>query len=383
MTAAAVVSGAGLLEVNENMTFAGQSLAHLAIQGGTVTGPFTPTGDLTLSGGTLDGASTTTIAASSIVNINSGISLRHGKKLINNGTVRWSAGTICLGEAAGVTNNTANFTLTGDGSSMVDCAGGAATTFTNNQSGWVTAAVPTGIAINVPFTNNGKLKIDLGNVTVNGNYAPAVNSTLQVKVAGNEPGFQFGHLHVSGTMTIAGNLMLTADPGFSPDLNDTFAIADAGGASPGSFQSTSQSPLSTPNGMGYGVTYPAKTVLLTASLAADLSVSVSAPSSATVGTNITYTDFVLNSGPNPTSVTLTHTIPSGLTFVSASAGCTSTTTLVTCTVGTMNANTSKNVLVVLHSTFVDGYDVTAKVVGAGTLDVTPSGAVSTKHVNVT
>ena len=135
--------------------------------------------------------------------------------------------------------------------------------------------------------------------------------------------------------------------------------------------------------MGYAITYPTKTVLATAKLAADLSVSITAPSSVSVGSDISYSDFVFNSGPNATSVTLTHTIAPNMTFVSAAAGCTNTATLVTCALGTVNANTSKTVVITLHPKFVDGYDTTAKVTGSGTVDVTPTGATATKHVNVT
>ena len=172
------------------------------------------------------------------------------------------------------------------------------------MSGWLRVGAPLGITINTPFTNNGNLVIDTGTVTINGNYAPSATSALTVTIGGNEPGLQFGQLHVTGNLTIAGYLQMFGDPGFSPDLNDKFVLAYADGTKSGTFQSTSQNPLSTPNGMSYGITYPGKTATVTAKPGANLQVSITAPSSISVGQDITYTDVVSNSGPNPAQVTL-------------------------------------------------------------------------------
>src|SRR5207245_38377 len=72
--------------------------------------------------------------------------------------------------------------------------------------------------------------------------------------------------------------------------------------------------------------------------AADLSVSKSAPATANAGTDITYTITVTNHGPSTSSGgTVSDSLPAGTTFVSASAGCAGTTTVV-CTFGALAAS---------------------------------------------
>src|SRR5262249_10042378 len=72
-------------------------------------------------------------------------------------------------------------------------------------------------------------------------------------------------------------------------------------------------------------------------LTSDLSVTVNAaPSSAVTGTPISYTVSASNGGPaDATGVVLTHTVPAGLTFVSASSGCSFSAGLRTCAVGSL------------------------------------------------
>jgi uncharacterized repeat protein (TIGR01451 family)/CSLREA domain-containing protein len=65
----------------------------------------------------------------------------------------------------------------------------------------------------------------------------------------------------------------------------------------------------------------------------DISISKSAPATAVAGNNFTYTLTVSNSGSAPVSgidVSATDTLPAGVTFVSASAGCNESGGTVTC-----------------------------------------------------
>jgi conserved repeat domain len=56
----------------------------------------------------------------------------------------------------------------------------------------------------------------------------------------------------------------------------------------------------------------------------------------TLGSTLTYTLTVHNNGPaTATGVTVTDNLPSSVTFVSASAGCTNVANVVTCTIGTL------------------------------------------------
>src|SRR5439155_1705130 len=68
-------------------------------------------------------------------------------------------------------------------------------------------------------------------------------------------------------------------------------------------------------------------------LSTDLSVAKTGPASTTTGGPLTYTVTANNNGPDPaTGVTVSDTLPTGVTFVSASAGCTNNPGTVTCSV---------------------------------------------------
>lgn len=86
---------------------------------------------------------------------------------------------------------------------------------------------------------------------------------------------------------------------------------------------------------------------------ADLSVTKSDdPDPVMSGNDLTYTITVTNGGPNDaTNVTLTDTLPSGVAFVSASPGCSfSAPDTVICSLGTLFANSSLDVTIVVRPT---------------------------------
>jgi uncharacterized repeat protein (TIGR01451 family) len=71
-----------------------------------------------------------------------------------------------------------------------------------------------------------------------------------------------------------------------------------------------------------------------------------APSSARVGETITYTFSISNTGPDATlGVVLSNTLPAGVTFVSASAGCSQASGLVTCSLGLLASGSSLTVVI--------------------------------------
>jgi uncharacterized repeat protein (TIGR01451 family) len=76
---------------------------------------------------------------------------------------------------------------------------------------------------------------------------------------------------------------------------------------------------------------------------ADLAIVKSAsPDTITPGENVTYTLEVTNHGPDPAvAVRVSDPLPSGLTFVSASPGCSAAAADVTCAVGTLAAGASQ------------------------------------------
>jgi|GEM_PF-759971 len=86
---------------------------------------------------------------------------------------------------------------------------------------------------------------------------------------------------------------------------------------------------------------------------ADLSVTKSDnPDPVMAGSDLTYTITVTNNGPNTaTTVTLTDTLPTGVTFISASPGCIfSAPNTVICALGTLDANDSVVVTITVRPT---------------------------------
>jgi uncharacterized repeat protein (TIGR01451 family) len=85
---------------------------------------------------------------------------------------------------------------------------------------------------------------------------------------------------------------------------------------------------------------------------ADLAVSkTDSPDPVGAGSNLTYTVTVTNIGPNTaTSVMLADTLPTSVTFVSASSGCSELEGVVTCDLGTLNSHTKTNVTIVVTTT---------------------------------
>src|SRR5262249_50588048 len=78
------------------------------------------------------------------------------------------------------------------------------------------------------------------------------------------------------------------------------------------------------------------TATTTVTASADLSITKSAPASVTTGQQFTYTLSVHNGGPSDaTGVSVTDTLPTAVTFGSASTGCTNASGTVTCTVGSL------------------------------------------------
>jgi len=90
------------------------------------------------------------------------------------------------------------------------------------------------------------------------------------------------------------------------------------------------------------------TATTTVNSQADLSISKSdSPDPVFAGNQLTYTVTVSNSGPGGAAgVTVTDTLPSGLTYVSDSAGCSLAASTLTCSLSTIAAGASKSVTIV-------------------------------------
>lgn len=102
---------------------------------------------------------------------------------------------------------------------------------------------------------------------------------------------------------------------------------------------------------------------------------------ALIGSNVTYTIVVTNNGPGTAlNVEVIDDLPAGTTLVSASAGCTGTTT-VTCTVGTMAPDTSATIELVVTMPSTPGPVTNVARVETTSDDVTPANDASTAVVN--
>ena len=87
-----------------------------------------------------------------------------------------------------------------------------------------------------------------------------------------------------------------------------------------------------------GVSSTASTTVVTS---ADLELVKRGPATAQPGATVVYTLTLRNLGPSTAAdVVLTDTLPAGLTFAAASAGCVNTSGTVVCTVGSLAADTT-------------------------------------------
>jgi uncharacterized repeat protein (TIGR01451 family) len=118
---------------------------------------------------------------------------------------------------------------------------------------------------------------------------------------------------------------------------------------------------------------------------ADLSiVKAASPNPATVGDNLTYTITATNNGPDAaTGVTVSDTLPSGVSFVSAtpSQGSCNGTSIVTCNLGSLSNGASGMVTIVVTPTQAGGVSNTATVTGNET-DSNPTNNSATQVTTV-
>ena len=104
----------------------------------------------------------------------------------------------------------------------------------------------------------------------------------------------------------------------------------------------------------------------------DLALSGAAPSSVTVGNNVTDTLTVTNNGTAAgTGVTLTDTLPSGVTFVSATGGVTPVDGVLTFALGSLAAGAGTTVTIVVKPTAA-GTLTNRATVSMNQLDPTPA-----------
>src|SRR5262249_27358695 len=140
-------------------------------------------------------------------------------------------------------------------------------------------------------------------------------STFNVELNGTGAG-QFDQLSVIGSVTL-GNAALSVSVGFSPSAGGVFTIINNDSNHPviGTFAGFRQGAVLTAGGRNFLISYiggDGNDVTLT-DVEADLSISKSAPATATAGTTFPYTVTVTNNGPDTAqNVTLNDPLPAGI-----------------------------------------------------------------------
>ncbi len=82
---------------------------------------------------------------------------------------------------------------------------------------------------------------------------------------------------------------------------------------------------------------------------ADLGLTKTAPAEVTVGDNLTYTLTVTNAGPVEATATVVDDLPDGVTFVSASSGCSEADGTVTCDLDALDSGGSATVTITVRA----------------------------------
>jgi virginiamycin B lyase len=195
------------------------------------------------------------------------------------------------------------------------------------------AAGPDG---NLWFTENAADKI--------GEINPTTHAVAEFSLPASSGGDPFGI-----TAGPDGNLWFTDGP-FIGEINPTTdAIAETQVAS-----AFGEGSLTTgPDGNIWFVEQPNSFVgqaVLTAT-APDLALAGTAPKAVTLGSNLTYSLTVTNNGTaGATGVTIADTLPSGITFVSASGGITPVNGVLTFAIGSLAAGADTSVSIVVTPT---------------------------------
>jgi uncharacterized repeat protein (TIGR01451 family) len=94
----------------------------------------------------------------------------------------------------------------------------------------------------------------------------------------------------------------------------------------------------------------------------ELLLNADSPDPVSVGQQLNYTITVRNNGPSiAPGVTLTDTLPAGVTFVSASSGCSNAAGTVTCNLGAIGVNATSQVTILVTPTAAGSLSNTATV----------------------
>jgi autotransporter-associated beta strand protein len=189
--------------------------ASLAVKSDTNLG----TGPLGFEGGTLEA-----LTAGGGITSSKAVTLGVGYFLSANGTFLADAGTTST--LNGVISGTGS--LTKDGPGTLTLTG--KNTFTGGtvlSAGALTVNGPQALGLGNVMLNGGILNADPQPINVKGNYTQNAGATLQLQVAGANPG-QYDTLNVGGNAALGGTLQLIS-LGFKPVAGNILTLVTTGG----------------------------------------------------------------------------------------------------------------------------------------------------------
>lgn len=249
---------------------------------------------------------------------------------------------------------------------------------TNNTSVFETAVTPAPVDVSIVKTGDTQATIgsDVTYTLTVANAGPG--PALDVTVTDALPA---GTTLVSASPACTGTTTITCTIGTlaaNASTNLTLVVTMPSTPGPVSNTATVDTTSNDTNAVNDTSTFVTTVVLLPA----DLSITKSADRDfALVGSNVTYTIVVSNAGPGEaTDVVVTDTLPAGTTLVSASPGCTGTTT-VTCTLGTLAASASATLELVVQMPSTPGPVSNTASVDTSSTDPTPTNDAATNVVN--
>lgn len=215
-------------------------------------------------------------------------SLSHGTVLTDTATI----GSATLDPVPGNNSASVNTTVSASSGLTIGTKGPASTTAGTN------------ITYTISLTNGGPS--DAQNVSLTDALPAGLVLRSESQLSGADT---FTNVSTGNTASFTGSSMASGN-------TDVFAIVATVGSSVAGGRVVVDLATVTSGSAGFGTnTSSANT---TVSTSADLSVSESGPTSAIVGTNVTYTITLTNDGPSDAqNVTLTDRLPSGLTLTSA------------------------------------------------------------------
>jgi hypothetical protein len=191
---------------------------------------------LNWTSGSMNGTGVTQMAAGAAIAITGDVRMS-GRTLNNAGTLTLSgSGQMGLGSAA-VLNNPAGSTIDFQNNGQFYNIGGAASTIING--GLLKKSAGTGtssINSNVTLNNTGTIDIETGTLSLP-SYSESATSKLTIVIGGTTPGTQFGRLVVSDAASFAGTLNVSLANGYVPNIADQFAIVQFGSKT-GNFSAT-------------------------------------------------------------------------------------------------------------------------------------------------